>query len=473
MKNSSYIIILTSIVVVFTALVMLGVNFFSDPCAGQCSLPQYIEKDETSNSIANYTLEPKNFDLDNGIKLTVLSTPFDDENEVLTRIIFLRGYADEAPEKRGAAQLSIDMAWESGVGGKNSDQISAMLYEEGIEINSRVYPFITKIDASFPKDKMARFIDLCDRFLQEAHVSKNGAAIVKSRYQQTVEERLHNLGHNYDDFIKGVYFPGMPQLQSISLDDVRKIRHEDADDFIHQITAEPSKFVVMVVGNVDPESVFKEFNATLGHFKPKTGRKESIFDANVFKVSETKEPKKFTLQQGGKGETLTSVTFPIRIEIDSKNVFGIEFLANLIEERLRDRIKESMGSSFGIDVSYEFPLYPYLKPSLLSIQFRSLPKDTSAILEIIQGCLKDLKDNGPTDRDIQAVHEYVLQSDEFWRRSDQYWLDVLSNYAMWNWPFEALFSEKQPLLNFSKADVEEIISTAFQLNESTTVIGLH
>lgn len=469
MKNSSLLFVILACTVVLGIFSALGYYFLQDPCAGQCTLPPYEEISHLSTS-NDIKIEPKSYILANGIRAYVLPTTFDDEDQVQVRIISLRGYADEKPEKRGSAELSMDMAWESGVANKNLDQISALLYEEGIDLNSKVFPFYTKLEASFPKDKLDRFFTLATTFINDAHVTESGAETVRSRMARSVAERNHSRGVDFDDIAKNIFFPHARQLQAINVHDVNNVNAKDADAFVHQVLADPSKFIVLVIGDVKPEKVLDELNETIGKSVPKTKPEPSYFDWKHISTNGVKE-KRYTFPIHQHGEGLTRIVFPLHIAIDNKTMPGIEFLSNLLEERLRKLLKFKTGSSYGIDVSYEFPLYPHLKPATLTVQFRALPKDNEEIISMIMHNLKELKKQGASTNDIHLVHHFIAQSDDYWKHNNEYWLDVMSNYAMWEWPLETLTEEKEPLLNLTSDDINQVIEKALNLDDYVIVIG--
>lgn len=459
MKNT--LVFLSLIAALFSAFALLiGYYFFRDPCEGQCSIPP-INDEEPLKPISKSAFDTVSYTLPNGIRLYVLPTTFEPD-EVSIRIIASRGYADEPPHARAAAGLAIEMAWESGVNNKTSDQISAALYGEGIELTSRVHPFYMEMEATLPTDKVDKFFSLASTFIQNATITAKGVDAIKQKITKNLEEKNLSRAIDIEDLIRENLFPNIPQLQSLKISDLANLTAQEANSFLKKTLSNPKNYLVVIVGDIDPEKAYKLMSEHLGKWNPKVQN-----DTPSFELPETnalsirgQTQKSFQLHQRGDG--FTKLIFPLKTQVTLKNINTIDFLANLIEERLRSLLKDKTGSYQGIDVSYEFPLFPHLNPVFISIQYRSAVELNQEIIELILKDLHELITKGPSDKEFEMVNHYLDQSDEYWRKNNEYWLEMLTNYGLWNWPIKDLTKETRLAIN--KAEVNDMIREALDIN---------
>ncbi|MFA6915854.1 MAG: insulinase family protein [Parachlamydiales bacterium] len=460
MKNTVVFLSLISALLLCLAL-LLGYYFFTDPCQGQCSIPP-IKDEAPLPAISKAAFVTKSYTLPNGIKLFVLPTTFEPD-EVSVRVIASRGYADESPRARASAELAIEMAWESGVNGKTSDQISATLYAEGIELTSKVYPFFTVMEATLPTEKMDKFFTLASTFIQNAHITSKGSDAIKQKIWKNLEEKADARTVDLDDLLKEQLYPALPQLQSLRLSDLQILNPHDANIFLRKTISNPKNYTIVVVGDIEPETAYQLLKEHLGQWKPLAQINASEFEVPSQESLPIKgqTQKSFNLHQ--KGDGFTKLVFPLKITVTQESIRTIDFLANLVEERLRTLLKEKTGSYQGIDVSYEFPLYPHLTPVVLSIQYRSAFNINQEIIELILKNLRELTTKGPSKEEYEMVNLYLGQADEYWRKNNEYWLEMLSNYGLWNWPVNDLTSDVT--LQVNEKDVNEMIFNVFDIND--------
>lgn len=459
MKNTA--IFISLILLLGLAIIgLLSYHLFRDPCQGQCSIPPISDKTPEA-PLSSSAFQVSTFKLSNGTLLYVLPTSFE-PNETSVRILSSRGYADERSTARGSAELALEMAWESGINNKNSDEIFATLYEEGIELSSRVYPFYTVMDATFSSEKLDKFFSLAAIFVQKASVNSKGAEAIKHKIWKNLEEKERSRSVDIDDLLKEQLFPNDSRLQSLKLKDLQTVNAKDANEFLQKILSNPAEDIFIVVGDADPEKVYKELKNQLEQWKPPIVNTKSEFD---FPTEETalirgQFQKAFNLHQ--KGDGFTKLIFPLHVHVTPTSIKSIDFLANLIEERLRELLKEKIGSYQGIDVSYEFPLFPHLTPVVLSIQYRSPFEINQEIIELILKNLKELVVQGPTDEEYKMADEYLDQSEEYWRKNNEYWLGMLTNYSLWGWPVKDVIEDENKKVD--KDSVRELILHHLDVN---------
>lgn len=459
-------VFIIAIVASFTAVIFH--IFFWDPCQGMCDIPEYRTSKEEIITKEEQRLEPQAYVLKNGMRVFLLPTKFDDD-EVQLRLISLNGYTGLDPSKRASAELALDIAWESGLDGLNSDQIAAKLYENGIELTSKIQPFYARIDASMNSDSLSKFLKMTKYVMQNARITEEGLQATKKKFKRTIRSKTKRREKDFEEIFKEYNQPNWKFLRTIREHQLVKMDLSSANQFLKDILSRPSEMILVIVGDFDKTTVIKEIEDSLGTIDNNTEKKTLIeFKPDVtFPKGVTK--KTFELKQNT--DLLTRITLPIRQNVTFEKMYSLEFLTDLIEERLRNELQQKEGTTFGIDVGFEFPLYPHLDGAWIVIQYRTTADKQEIVTEHIISNLKQLKKNNTSQNEINNVRKFILQSDEFWQLNNEYWVDNLSNYGMWNWPIETAAEKKNHLLALTPIQIEDIIKTYFNLDDYTIVIG--
>lgn len=168
-------------------------------------------------------------------------------------------------------------------------------------------------------------------------------------------------------------------------------------------------------------------------------------------------------------DSLTRLTFPLKILLDEKSIDELSFACQVIEARLRRMITKQLDISYGIDVSYEFPLFPYLENPWISIKFRCIPKLCEVIKQIILRELRDFQLHGATGNEIEEIKKLEAGSDEFWLRDNFYWMSILTNYYLWKWDPEHILKDNSEKNNISLEKINHLLKSAFSLNNFSVV----
>lgn len=407
----------------------------------------------------------KELTLSNGMKVWLKPTNFEDD-EILIRLSAKGGFSLFNESQRASAELAPQVFLESGFADLTPEKLSVLLYETSVDFSVNVKGFSRSLEASCPADGLETSLKLMNFTFTKRKFNESAFKTVINQANDSLRKR--NL--DYDSTFQEVYMAtnteNLSALRHLSGADIRRADFITSRKFFDEAFSNPEEFVCVVVGDFKEEEIkplLEKYLATI----PST--KQQFKSFHPFKVSFPKGVNSKEIAGQRLGESLVRLTFPIQVEINEKNVFAVELTCQLIEERLREKIKATFNTTQGIDVAYEFPIYPSLELFWISIQFRGEPKSIEPISKLILNELKELQATGPSLFDLENAKIQQKQSDEYWLRQNDFWLASLSNYYLVNWDPKNVVLDAKKEKKLSVEKINDILKNYMSLTNYTKI----
>lgn len=417
-----------------------------------------------STQAAKNSINITELTLNNGMKAVLKPTKFD-VDEFFVRVSALKGYINLPEKLRPSAQLLHEIIWESGIGSMSGDQLSVYIFEKELEIDFRIAPAERYIEGEGNIESAPILFGLIKDLFLTTRVEQDQLQVIRDRLKESINRQSCDKSCQFDAFYKSVVTNNYQPFKPIAVDGIDLITQENAQKVLLGAFHDPSEFVAVVVGDFEIASMTELLQKTIGTIPIAKGAgiwsEQSTFDFPS--GTETK-----TLPQGTDQDALTRITFPIVKPIDDSNVRVLDLMTETIEARLRQALQERYKESFGLDVSYDFPFYPFMDKPRITIQFRA--EQNQAITKLILDQLNDLKVQGAKDSDYELAELLEAQSGEYWSRDNHFWVTILSQYYMMGW------DQSHIVRNYIENGIEKNqINTAlkefFPLDNYTIVTG--
>lgn len=405
--------------------------------------------------------------LKNGMTVWLKPTDFE-ANEVFIKLSALGGYASLKPEERVSGELAAQIAWESGMGGLTSDQVCVLLYEHSLEFMTKIQAFSRSIEGSSGKEGLKEFFLCVNMVFNQQQFNYKGQLEAVANANRLISKSDSDHEQNYENAFLMVNTQGLDVLRPLSGGDLQKVNFQAAKSFFKRCFSDPSSFACVIVGSFDLAEAKALVNNYLGSIPKQTGI--NFFEHNYISTF----PKKVTnkvITLPGRTDCLTRLTFPLQTVLDAQNIPSMEFMCQIIEARLRQAITKQMKISHGVDVCYEFPLYPLLDSPWISIRFRSDVKNLDIIKDLILMELKRLQEFGATEKEMQEIKRLQTSSEEFWLRDNFYLVSMLSNYFLWNCNPEHIHKAEIQTQNLTLDQVNRMLKDYFTLANYSIVTG--
>jgi len=405
------------------------------------------------------------FTLSNGMKISLKPTTFE-EDEIMIRLDAKGGFSLYNPSQRAAVELSGQVLLESGFTDLTPDKLSVLLYETSSEFAIEIKALSRSIEAISPSDELETVLKLINFTFTKQEFKEDKFKNVMNLAKNSVKKRTLDFDTAFEDAYITTNTENLAALRPLSEADIERADFATSQKFLEYAFANPDDFVCVIVGDFKEETIkplIEKYLASIPSKKLKTEITNPVVPTF---------PKGITTKNvlsHKPGESLVRLTFPMQVEVNEKNVFAVELACQLIEERLRDKIKAQFSTTQGVDVAYEFPLYPSLEFSWISIQFRQDPKSVDAMIQLILKELKFLQNLGPTLFDLENAKLQQRQSDEYWLKQNDFWLASLSNYYLVGWDPKNIILSASKEKKVSVDKIREVIKNNISLKNYSII----
>lgn len=405
--------------------------------------------------------------LKNGMTVWLKPTNFESD-EIFIKLTALGGYASLDPSDRPSGEIAAQIAWESGLGDLSTDQLSVLFYEHSIELATKIHPFNHSIEGNSGKEGLQTFLKCVNMLFTQHKLTETGKKEAISNAAKVLSKINSDSEQAYETAFLQINTQNASFLKLLTMKELNQINLEKAKSFFENCFSDPSSFACIIVGSFELSEAKKLVNEYLSVIPKK-------INGQLFqKKFETYFPPGVThkvIPLPGRSDSLTRVTFPLQTVLNEKNIPSMEFMCQIIEARLRGVITSKMDYSHGVDVSYEFPLYPLLENPWISIRFRSDMSDVNRIKDLILKELKYLQENGSVEQEMLEIKRLESGSEEFWLRDNFYWVSMLSNYFLWQWSPEQIHKAESANQSLTLDTINKMLKTYFLLSNYSVITG--
>jgi zinc protease len=194
-------------------------------------------------------------------------------------------------------------------------------------------------------------------------------------------------------------------------------------EFYRDRYADASDFSFVFVGAFEPDSLRPLVETYLGGL-PSIGREETWRDEGIAPPEGV--IRKF-VYRGLEPKGRTVLVFTGEFEHDREQRYALRALQDVLQVRLRERLREELGGTYSVDVSTTSALYPRPEYSAY-IQFGSDPERLDELVATVFAQIDSLQTVGPTEEELAKVREAQRRTRETSLEQNGFWLGVLLRY---------------------------------------------
>ena len=201
--------------------------------------------------------------------------------------------------------------------------------------------------------------------------------------------------------------------------------------------ADASDFTFVFVGSFDPAMMKPLVERYLGAL-PSLRRKESWKDIGVRPPTGVVERK---IEKGIEPKSRAAIVISGPFEFDQSHRVAIRAMAEILQMRLLDIIREELGGTYGISASFNYQKIP--KPEYsINIQFGCAPDRTEDLIKRVFLEIEKFKADGPTEKQLNDEREALMREFETNSKQNAYLLNQIVQRlqngedvaALWNVP---------------------------------------
>jgi zinc protease len=346
---------------------------------------------------------------------------------VMVKLLFTTGAANDPPGKAGLAQLAASMITDAGSRERRSDEINKALYPLAGGFGNLVDKDMTTLTGVVNKDNLDAFLDIILPQLLTPGFRDEDFQRLKNQQLNALEQDLRNSNEEElgKEQLQNVVFAGTPYghtvlgtkagLQAITLDDVKQYVTE-------HFTA--ANVVVGLSGDY-PATLKPKLTAAIGQL----GRGGALSPLAKLPAIEGDMPKGLQVEIIQKDTIATAISMghPIPVTRNEADFAALNLARVWLGEhrasvgRLYDRIREARGLNYG-DYAYveyfnrpggQFFPSPNIgrRAQLFELWIRPVqPKNAQMAMRIALYETQQLIDRGLTEEEFQSTRDYLLKN---------------------------------------------------------------
>ncbi len=185
--------------------------------------------------------------------------------------------------------------------------------------------------------------------------------------------------------------------------------------------ADASDFTFVFVGTFDLATMKPLVERYLGSL-PSIHRKETWKDVGVRTPTGVIEKR---VEKGIEPKSLAAILFSGPFQDDQTHRIAIRAMAEVLQTRLLETIREELGSTYSITASADYQRIP--KPEYsITIQFGCAPQRTDDLIKRVFQEIELLKTNGPTEKQVNDEREALLRDFETNSKQNYYLLNQIT-----------------------------------------------
>ena len=213
-----------------------------------------------------------------------------------------------------------------------------------------------------------------------------------------------------------------------SAQDMEYVNLKRAVDIYRQQFADASNFTFIFVGTVDTTALkplVERYIASL----PSTHAGGTWKDVGMTYPTGviTRDVKR-----GIEPKAQTAIVFTGPFQYTWEEVQQLNALSDLLEIKLRERLRQDLGATYGVGVSINPMHYPR-ETYALRIDFGSAPERATELQKAVFDEIDSVKAHGASESELQKVRETDLRERETNLKQNRVWLSLLASYDFNGW----------------------------------------
>jgi zinc protease len=203
------------------------------------------------------------------------------------------------------------------------------------------------------------------------------------------------------------------------------------------------------VGNFKPDSIKPLVAKWLGSL-PSTGKKETWRDTGVRPPTGVVQR---VVRKGTEPKARTALVFTGPFEYTRQNRYYLSALAELLNIKLREALRENLGGTYGVSVGPSATRDP--QPSYrFTIGFGSAPERLESLTAAALAQIDSVKRFGTTPDYLNKVKEAALRSRETALKQNNYWISQIATFDQNGWRLEDIPDGDKLISALTVADLQ-------------------
>jgi len=404
--------------------------------------------------------------LSNGVRVILRPTDFKN-NQILCGAYSPGGHSLYADSDYVAAVTASALVREGGIGGFNAIELQKKLSGKMAEVSPWIGELFEGLAGSATPEDLETMFQLIYLYFTSPRMDESAYSAYKARVEAFFENRSSSPEAVFWDMVTETltqdHLRGRPwKKETLAAMDLESSFAVYQDRF-----ADAGDFTFILVGSFEPDKVRTLVERYLGNL-PSAGREESWKDLGIDPPQGVVER---TVRRGVEEKSRVQIIFNGNFLWSRKNIFLLKALAEIVDIRLRESLREEQGGVYSIGVSESGSHYPD-QEYFVYIGFGSSPGQVEKLSNLVFSEISLLQSEGPAQGSVDKVIEILKRERETNMRENEFWLNVLRSYYMNKLDPQLILAHDQLIDTLSPAVIQEAARVFLKRDRYVRVILL-
>jgi len=386
--------------------------------------------------------------LSNGVRVLLKPTDFNADQIMFTS--YSPGGASLLPDASFIAASAADLIpATSGVGKFTVIDLQKFLAGKQVSVFSSIDDLSEGVSGSASQRDVATMLQLVYLYFTQPRLDTSLVNTFIGRFRGVLANRSASPEAAFSDTLQVTMAQHNVRELPVSAATLDRIDPYKSFDFYKDRFSDASGFTFVFVGNFSLDSMKPLIEKWLGGL-PSTGRKETWRDTGIRPPTGVVQR---VVKKGAEPKARTALVFTGPFEYTRQNRYYLSALAELLNIKLREALREALGGTYSVGVSPSATKEP-LPSYRFTIGFGSAPERLDSLTAAAMAQIDSIKRFGTTPEYLNKVKEAALRSRETALKQNGYWLAQISTFDQNGWSIADIPSGDKLISSLTSEDLQ-------------------
>jgi zinc protease len=318
------------------------------------------------------------------------------------------------------AQTASNIISEGGLGEFNQIQLQKTLSGKVVRLSPYISEFTEGLSGQVSPKDMETLFQLIYLYFYSPRKDSTSFASLQSRFMAFYQNRSAQPETAWRDTITATITQGHPRFQPLTAESFEHMDLEESHKVFKDRFAEAGDFIFFFVGNFDKEILKKyveTYLASLPSIKRKENWKNVTYDYPKGVIEKW-------VKKGSEPKSQNAIIFTGDFDWNRENRFKSGAMIDILRIKLRERIREDLGGTYGVRVRESFPHIPKERYRI-TIEFGCDPERIEELTNEVFTQIDSLVRFGATESYLNKIKEADLRSYEKNIKENGFWISNL------------------------------------------------
>lgn len=429
-------------------------SFEDKPLVDKSPEPAKVVK-RTENEEFGFT----EIELSNGAKVVLKPNKWKNE-EILYSAVSQGGQAKCKAGEIFNSRITTDLINESGLGGFDNINLGKKLSGINVSIQPTISLDNEGISGSATPKDLETLLQLNYLYFNAPRIDSAvvrtyiDATIASLRFKRTDPRFVYT-----DSLITYMYNNDKRFTVLADTNEFKKIDTAKVMAFYRERFKNPADFVYIFVGNFKVDSILPSIQTWIGGLATTKDRETTELDRPYFPAGK----QRVVIKQGIEPKATVTIITKTPMVWERKQLLQLSVLADVLDIRLRETMREDQGRVYGVHVSQSAKKWK-TPEATLKIAFVCAPETVDSLIATIYNEIDKLRRNGPPQIDIDKQHEILSRHLETTVKTNGYWKGSLEMQYNGGFAMESFETKRDRVKSVTVEDIKQAANAFLKMD---------